>query len=152
MRDDQGWNLRFRRPLNVWEVNKMVEFLNIQEQCKDLNNSEDKLFSLLDKQGRFSVGSAYRNFQRAHTQVSYWPWTMIWKVKVACFTWLLAKQAALTQDNLVKRGFQLCSRCSFCECEAETINHLFLHVGRLKLWQIFINIRGISWHSLCQGT
>lgn len=41
MRDDQDYNLRFRRPLNDWEVGQMVEFLNILKQCKDLNNSED---------------------------------------------------------------------------------------------------------------
>ncbi|WMV26836.1 hypothetical protein MTR67_020221 [Solanum verrucosum] len=41
MRDAQGWNLKFRRPLNDWEVNRMVEFLNILEQYKELNNRED---------------------------------------------------------------------------------------------------------------
>ncbi|WMV37276.1 hypothetical protein MTR67_030661 [Solanum verrucosum] len=75
---------------------------------------------------------------------------MIWKVKVpfkvACSTLLLAKQATLTQDNLRKKGHQICSRCSFCECEIEKINHLFLHCREtVKLWQIFINLRGISW-------
>ncbi|WMV42164.1 hypothetical protein MTR67_035549 [Solanum verrucosum] len=75
---------------------------------------------------------------------------MIWKVKVpfkvACFTWLLAKQVVLTQDNRMKKGLDLCSRCFFCECETETINHLFLHCKEtVKLWQIFINKRGISW-------
>ncbi|WMV47091.1 hypothetical protein MTR67_040476 [Solanum verrucosum] len=112
IRDAQGWNLRFRRPLNDWEVNRMVEFLNILERYKELSNSEDKLLWAPDTQGRFSVGTAYRNSQRTHTQSSYWPWKMIWKVKVpfkvTCFTWLLAKQ--------------------------ETV----------KLWQIFINKRGIS--------
>lgn len=34
----------------------------------------------------------------------------------------------------------------FCRSEAETINHLFLHRREtVKLWQIFINLRGISW-------
>ncbi|WMV13212.1 hypothetical protein MTR67_006597 [Solanum verrucosum] len=150
MRDAQGWNLKFRRPLNDWEVNRMVEFLNILERYKELSNREDKLLWAPDTQGRFSVGTAYRNSQRTHTQSSYWPWKMIWKVKVpfkvACFTWLLAKQVVLTQDNRMKKGLDLCSRCFFCECETETINHLFLHCKEtVKLWQIFINKRGISW-------
>ncbi|WMV11936.1 hypothetical protein MTR67_005321 [Solanum verrucosum] len=150
MRDAQGWNLKFRRPLNDWEVNRMVEFLNVLERYKELSNREDKLLWAPDTQGRFSVGTAYRNSQRTHTQSSYWPWKMIWKVKVpfkvACFTWLLAKQVVLTQDNRMKKGLDLCSRCFFCECETETINHLFLHCKEtVKLWQIFINKRGISW-------
>ncbi|WMV49660.1 hypothetical protein MTR67_043045 [Solanum verrucosum] len=79
-----------------------------------------------------------------------WPWKMIWKVKVphkvACFTWLVARQAVLTQDNLMKRGRQLCSRCFFCEREIETTKHLFIHCRVTeKLWQVFFNLRGINW-------
>lgn len=75
---------------------------------------------------------------------------MIWKVKipykVACFTWLLAKEAVLTQDNLIKRGFYLCSRCYLCGEKAETISHLFLHCKfTVQIWRIFISLRGISW-------
>ncbi|WMV40391.1 hypothetical protein MTR67_033776 [Solanum verrucosum] len=147
MRDNQGWDLRFRRHLNDWEVNKIVELLNILGQCKDLNTDEDNLFWNPDEQGRFSVGSTYRSSQRPGTHIGGWPWKMIWKVKIpfkiACFTWLLANQAAFTQHNLMKRGMQICSRCWFCECEVETINHLFLHCRETaKLWQIFINLRG----------
>ena len=43
------------------------------------------------------------------------------------FTWLVVKEAALTQENLMKKGIQMCPRCFFCEQKAETINHLFLH-------------------------
>lgn len=107
MRDNQGWGLRFRRHLNNWEVNKTVELLNILGQCKDLSTNEDNLFWNPDKQGRFSVGSAYRSSQRPGTHIGGRPWKMIWKVKIpfkiACFTWLLANQAALTQHNLMKR-------------------------------------------------
>ncbi|WMV27001.1 hypothetical protein MTR67_020386 [Solanum verrucosum] len=109
MRDNQGWDLRFRRHLNDWEVNRIVELLNILEQCKDLNTNEDNLFWNPDKQGKFSVGLAYRSSQRPGTHIGGWPWKMIWKVKIpfkiACFTWLLANQAALTQHNLMKRDF-----------------------------------------------
>ncbi|WMV24991.1 hypothetical protein MTR67_018376 [Solanum verrucosum] len=41
---------------------------------------------------------------------------------------------------------ELCSRCFFCEIETETTNHLFLHCRvTQKLWQVFLNLRGISW-------
>ncbi|CAN4084816.1 unnamed protein product [Withania somnifera] len=115
----------------------MVDLLNTREQWRDFNNSKDKLVRVQDKYERFSVGSAYRNFQRATTHQGYWPWKVIWKVKVPlevpCFTWILAKQPAL--NYLMKRRSKLCSRCSFCECEAETTNHFFLHCRVTgKLW------------------
>ncbi|WMV23409.1 hypothetical protein MTR67_016794 [Solanum verrucosum] len=60
-----------------------------------------------------------------------WTWKMISKInvphKVACFTWLVAREAVLTPYNQMKRGRQLCSRCFFCERETETTKHLFFH-------------------------
>lgn len=50
MRDHHGWNFRFRKPLNGWEMNKMAEFLNTQEQCKNFNTNEDQLDWIPDKQ------------------------------------------------------------------------------------------------------
>ena len=58
--------------------------------------------------------------------------------KVACFTWLLSKEVVLTLDNVAKRGISLCNRCSLCQKANET-SLLTL------LWQIFLNLRGISW-------
>lgn len=68
MRDNQGWNFRFRIPLNDWEINRTAEFLNTLEQCKNFNTNEDQLDWILDKQRRFSVRSAYRKFQRSELQ------------------------------------------------------------------------------------
>lgn len=93
--------------------------------------------------------SAYKEFNQSNNQIGCWPWKMIGKVKipykVACFTWLLAREAVLTQDNLLKRGYQLGSRCHLCEAQEETVNHLFLHCRVTdQLWKIFINLRGIQ--------
>ncbi|WMV14072.1 hypothetical protein MTR67_007457 [Solanum verrucosum] len=63
MRDNQGWDLRFRRHLNNWEINRVAELLNTLEQYKDLTPNEDNLFWLPDKQGRFSAGSAYKTYK-----------------------------------------------------------------------------------------
>uniref|UniRef100_A0A0V0GLZ3 Putative ovule protein n=1 Tax=Solanum chacoense TaxID=4108 RepID=A0A0V0GLZ3_SOLCH len=75
---------------------------------------------------------------------------MIWRVqnphKVACFSWLLAKEVVLIQVKLTRRGLNLCSRCFLCDKEAETIYHLFPHCSWTdQLWKIFIYLRGISW-------
>ncbi|WMV30347.1 hypothetical protein MTR67_023732 [Solanum verrucosum] len=68
MRDNQGWDLRFRRRLNDWEINKVAELLITLEQYKDLTPNEDNLFWLPGKQDRFSVGSAYERSQRSVSQ------------------------------------------------------------------------------------
>ncbi|WMV36972.1 hypothetical protein MTR67_030357 [Solanum verrucosum] len=75
-------------------------------------------------------------------QIPTWPWRQIWKCripyKVSCFIWLLAKDAALTQDNVMKRGITLCSRCVLCGETSETVNHLFLHCKfTQQLWRVF---------------
>ncbi|WMV10212.1 hypothetical protein MTR67_003597 [Solanum verrucosum] len=150
VRNEQGWNLIFRRFLNDWEVERMTQFYNTLEQAKNLTCEEDKLTWKLEKDGKFKVKSAYKLLDTSTETKELWPWKMIWKGKiphkVAYFTWLVARQSVLTQDNLMKRGKDLCSRCFFCESETETINHLFLHCKVTeKLWKYFINRRGITW-------
>ena len=83
-------------------------------------------------------------------QPSLWPWKQIWKpkipFKVSCFTWLLAREAILTHENLKKRKFSMCSRCYLCGEEVETVNHLFLQCRIIsQLWRIFISLRGFAW-------
>jgi len=150
VKDNQGWNLSFRRRLNDWEIDKLEDFYKSLEQASNLDAKEDSLQWLRANNGKFTIKSAYRHFDRPAEMLLPWPWKMIWKInvphKVACFTWLVAREAVLTQDNLMKRGRQLCSRCFFCEIETETKNHLFLHCRVTeKLWQVFLNLRGISW-------
>lgn len=55
-------------------------------------------------------------------------------LKVACFSWLLAKEAVLIHENLRKRNIILVPHC------------LILH-WRItgQLWKILINFRGIRW-------
>jgi len=147
---NQGWNLSFRSPLNDWEIQRLVDFFGILEQFKGTSTSQDGLFWNHNCNGNFSVKEAYKKLNSFTHQVTGWPWKLIWKVKiplkVSCFTWLLAKQAVLTQENLMKRGIQLSPRCFLCGEEAETVNHLFLHCRITNiLWSIFINSKGLLW-------
>ncbi|WMV45920.1 hypothetical protein MTR67_039305, partial [Solanum verrucosum] len=78
------------------------------------------------------------------------PWKLIWKVKipykVSCFTWLLAKQVVLTQENLMKRGIHLSPGYLFCEEKVETITHQFIHCRiTFQLWEIFLSMKCLSW-------
>ena len=147
---NQGWNLSCRRPLNDWEIQRLVDFFGILEQFKGTSTSQDRLFWNHNCNGNFRVKEAYKKFNSFTHQVTSWPWKLIWKVKippkVSCFTWLLAKQAVLTQENLMKRGIQLSPRCFLCGEEAETVNHLFLHCRITNiLWSIFIKSKDPLW-------
>ncbi|KAK6796557.1 hypothetical protein RDI58_004258 [Solanum bulbocastanum] len=147
---NQGWNLSFRRPFNDWEIQRVVEFYRTLKQFRGGNTAQDCLEWKDHKQGRFSVKGAYKKFNPFNSQINGWPWKMIWKAKipykVSCFTWLLAKQAVLTQENLMKRGIQLRPRCFLCGEKAETVSHLFLHCRITnQLWDLFINKKGLKW-------
>ncbi|KAG5606609.1 hypothetical protein H5410_028101 [Solanum commersonii] len=66
--------------------------------------------------------------------------------KVACFTWLLAKQVVLTPDNRMKKGPQFVLRMFFVNVKRDNKSSL-LHQETVKLWQIFIS-KGAS--GLCR--
>lgn len=128
---EQGWNLSFRRALNDWEIDRLASFFGTLEQFKGTSTDADCLIWLRNKDNKFTVKAAYRVLITSNNQSGTWPWKMVWRVKiphkVACFSWLLAREVVLTQDTLMRRGFNLCSRCFLCGKEAETISHLFLH-------------------------
>ncbi|WMV37075.1 hypothetical protein MTR67_030460 [Solanum verrucosum] len=82
----------------------------------------------------------------SNQQINYWHWKLIWKTKirhkVACFVWVLAKETVLRQDNWMRRGNHLCSRCFFCGEKAEIVNPLFLHCKVTgQIWRIFLNLK-----------
>lgn len=53
--------------------------------------------------------------------------------KVKCFTWLVSKEACLTQSNLQKRGAQLCNKSVLCEAQMKDDNHLFLDCSSTQM-------------------
>ena len=48
-------------------------------------------------------------------------------LKIACFTWLMARGRILTWDQLQKKGFQGPGICILCKRNLEDISHLFLY-------------------------
>ncbi|WMV39939.1 hypothetical protein MTR67_033324 [Solanum verrucosum] len=146
----QGWNFIFRRNLNDWEIVRVAEFLNTVNTFTGLQLGEDKLWWTGDDKGVFKVNKSYKLMDQTDQQCSRWPWKQIWKSriphKVSFFVWSMAKEAVLTQDNVMKRGRTLCSRCFLCGETSETVNHLFLHCKYTHhLWRIFLSLKGISW-------
>lgn len=96
-------------------MDSVTEFFGVLEEFTGINNETDRLWWNMDCKGIFKVSSAYKLLNQGNQQPQQWPWKHIWKVKVslkvACFTWLLAREAVLTRENLKKSKFSLCSRC-----------------------------------------
>ena len=94
--------------LNDWEIGKLADLYKSLEQASNLDTKADSVQWLRANNGKFTINSAYRHFDRPAEMLLPWPWKMIWKInvphKVACFTRLVAREAVLTQDNLMKRG------------------------------------------------
>nr|XP_009631336.1 uncharacterized protein LOC104121134 [Nicotiana tomentosiformis] len=98
----------------------------------------------------YTVKSAYLVASNSNQHIEHWPRRQIWKVKkslkVVCFSWLMAREACLTQDKLRRSSFHLCSKCSLCGTATETNSHLFLYCPITdQLWQLFFNIVGLKW-------
>ncbi|WMV26357.1 hypothetical protein MTR67_019742 [Solanum verrucosum] len=110
-----------------------------------MQTGKDVLWWKGNSRGEFKVNSTYKLMDQTNPQTYCWPWKQIWRSriphKISCFIWLLAKEAAPTQDNLKKRGITLCSSCFLCGEALETGNHLYT----LQLWMIFLNLKSISW-------
>ena len=52
----------------------------------------------------------------------------------------------LTLDQLKRKGIPLVNRCSLCEENEETIDHLFIHCSRAKLlWDLLLAITDFHW-------
>ena len=51
--------------------------------------------------------------------------------------WFLNQKVLLTKDNLIKRNWNGCKKCSFCS-DNETVEHLFISCPFVKdIWRLF---------------
>nr|XP_009762743.1 PREDICTED: uncharacterized protein LOC104214732 [Nicotiana sylvestris] len=70
---NQGWNLTFRRLLNDWEIERVTDFYNTLERFSGTNSNQDLIVWQRNRQGRLSVGSAYKEFNLSNDQDGCWP-------------------------------------------------------------------------------
>lgn len=57
----QGWNLTFRRMLNDWEIDKIIQFHNTLEQFSGSNSNQDLIIWQWNRQGSFQLGKLTGN-------------------------------------------------------------------------------------------
>ena len=74
--------------------------------------------------------------------------TYLWKLKIPLkikvFMWFLNNKVLLTKDNLAKRRWQGCTKCSFGGSE-ETVEHLFISCPFAKIiWTVVYSTYNIT--------
>lgn len=63
-------------------------------------------------------------------------WDGKWRPKIALFAWLVGKERILTWDKIQKRGFLGPSKCSLCNTENETHEHILNNCRyAMKIWE-----------------
>ncbi|RVW45036.1 putative ribonuclease H protein [Vitis vinifera] len=142
-----GWNLRFLRDFNDWELEMIGNLLHVLRDYKP-SMEEDSVRWKGGRNGKFRVKEAYRLMTRPN-DIGF-PSRCIWvdsvPTKVAFYAWEATWGRVLTLDRLQKRGWQLPNCCFLCGCEEETVNHILIHCIVVRvLWDIVLGLSGVQW-------
>lgn len=121
VRGDQSiaWCLHLWRAANDWEVLAIsCLMIRIENTKIGEENDADQHVWTLDFQSEFSVCSMYNLLRPAGVveELTYNIWNSNMPYKASFLLWLLFVEKVLTQDNLMKRGFELASCCGQCNC------------------------------------
>ncbi|WKA05140.1 hypothetical protein VitviT2T_023123 [Vitis vinifera] len=137
-----GWNLRFLRDFNDWELEMIGNLLHVLRSYKP-SMEEDSVRWKGGRNGKFRVKEAYRVVTRPN-DIGF-PSRSIWvdsvPTKVAFYAWEATWGRVLTLDRLQKRGWQFPNCCFLCGCEEETVNHILIHCIVVRvLWDIVLGL------------
>ena len=141
----QGWDLNFRRQLNDWEVERVVDLLKEVDTFRGTIMEPDRLRWRHSSEGSFTVNKVYKRENSIMQEEELKIWKYVWKniapTKVKCFTWLVVRKARLTHEVLQKKGRVVVTRWFLCNETRETNNHLFLHCKfTVQLWNMFFSL------------
>ncbi|RVX13511.1 putative ribonuclease H protein [Vitis vinifera] len=129
-----GWNLRFFKDFNDWELDLVGELLQALRGQR-ITLEEDLVFWKGGKNGQFGVKNAYNLL--ISPIISVFPKNDIWvdrvPTKLAFFVWEVAWGKVLNLDRLQKRRWQLPNRCFLCGSEEENVNHLLIYCTVAKV-------------------
>ena len=103
---ESGWNPRFSRPLNDWEVETVECFLSRIKDKVVVEENEDDVFWVVTKSGSFSVKSLLSILEKV--RVGHFPTSIVWNAwappKVCFFfAWKATWGKVLTLDQLQRR-------------------------------------------------
>ncbi|RVW52060.1 hypothetical protein CK203_079593 [Vitis vinifera] len=142
-----GWNLRFFRSFNDWELALVDELLQILRSQR-ITLEEDLALWKGGKNGKFDIKDAYGLLTSHNT--SLFPKKGIWvenvPSKLAFFAWEATWGRVLTIDRLQKRVWQIPNRCYLCGSDEENVNHLLIHCTVASvLWGMVLSLVGAQW-------
>ncbi|WMV26208.1 hypothetical protein MTR67_019593 [Solanum verrucosum] len=99
----QGWDLSFRSLLNDWEVDRVASFLGKLGGTNLVTNAPDRVIWKHNKDGKFTVNSAYKKGIQVGVRGYHHHWKSIWRglipTKVKCFTWPLFSYRISGKDS-----------------------------------------------------
>ena len=142
-----GWDLRFVRDFNDWELDMVGNLLHVLRGHKP-TSKEDTVYWKGGRNGQFKVKEAYNlvvntvanNFLKSNIWVDKVP------TKILFFAWEATWGKVLTLDRLQKRGWQLSNCCFLCGCEEEYVNHILIHcIVEKVLWDMIFALFCVQW-------
>ena len=89
LRGGGGWNLRFIKPFNDWEMEETQRLISLISSSKIAQRERDKIRWIVDKKGQYAVKANYRHLEGG--TYGTLPVGLIWNSfippKVSVFTW-----------------------------------------------------------------
>ncbi|CAL1398235.1 unnamed protein product [Linum trigynum] len=134
-----------------WDWNKLGQYLPNEViltiagvDAPDPELGEDVTIWGLEKDGRFSLKSAYRLVADIEEQEDDGRWKAVWKwrgpSRIKHFLWLATHERLLTNKEREKRKLTTCNLCNHCNEEEETIEHILRKCKKAKsIWETFQN-------------
>lgn len=130
-------SITFRRWLTD-DLRSWWELIIKESSDVQLGIDRDIISWKLESRGKFSVKSTYNAVTSCDYGHNY---KYIWKGKISAkikiFLWLVANNALLTKDNMIRRKWIGDPSCYFCQ-QPETVSHLLFACPVAKaVWAIF---------------
>ncbi|GLU15338.1 hypothetical protein SLE2022_318360 [Rubroshorea leprosula] len=151
------WELKWRCQPHHRELESIAQLMEFLQEVKPATNSEDNWNWLWEKDGKYSVKSAYKKLMHSpdqeETKVMKKCWNPLVPKKVSAFMWQSLHKRIRTKDNLIARGIlkeesqALCNMCGSC---IERVDHLLLNcIHAWKLWTNCLRWWGLNYVMHC---
>ena len=148
LRGEGGWNLRFFRPFNDWELDEAQRLISFISGNSVRQRVEDTILWDVDKKGQYTVKANYMHMENACIDnfLVGLNWNSWVPPKVSVFTWEVWWGKVLIGDQSKRRGFQLANICPMCKEEEENLDHLFMHCPTIwRFWALLTALSGMEW-------
>ena len=85
--DGGGWNLRFIRPFNDWELEETQRLISLISSRNISQGEKDKIFWLVVTKGQYTIKANYRHLDLSGSIPTSLIWNNCVPPKVSVFIW-----------------------------------------------------------------